>query len=59
MTALLEHRRKQGDYLARVRDLETATAARNTARRAHEELRRRRLEEVNAYGLSAFYLFLY
>ncbi|KAG5178142.1 RecF/RecN/SMC [Tribonema minus] len=48
MSALLEYRRKEGDYLARVRDLEAATDARNAARRRHEELRRRRLEEFMA-----------
>jgi structural maintenance of chromosome 4 len=45
MGVLLEYKKKEGEYLNRVKDLDGATELRNTARKRHEELRRKRLEE--------------
>ncbi|CAM9703744.1 unnamed protein product [Chrysoparadoxa australica] len=48
MSVLLEYKKKEGEYLNRVKDLDEVTESRNEARRRHEELRRKRLEEFMA-----------
>ncbi|KAL7557450.1 hypothetical protein ACA910_009266 [Epithemia clementina (nom. ined.)] len=42
--AIAEYRKKEKDYLARVKDLDEVTEERNQVRREHDELRRNRLE---------------
>jgi structural maintenance of chromosome 4 len=44
MGAIVEYRKKEADYLARVSELDQVTEERNAARKEHEELRRQRLE---------------
>uniref|UniRef100_A0A7S2JYQ7 Structural maintenance of chromosomes protein n=1 Tax=Leptocylindrus danicus TaxID=163516 RepID=A0A7S2JYQ7_9STRA len=51
MGAIAEYRKKEVDYLARVSELDEITALRNEARRAHEDLRRLRLEKfMDGFG---------
>mmetsp|Transcript_6666 Transcript_6666/g.13693 ORF Transcript_6666/g.13693 Transcript_6666/m.13693 type:complete len:1374 (+) Transcript_6666:130-4251(+) len=45
MGAIAEYRKKESDYLSRVSDLDQITNERNEARKAHEDLRRLRLEK--------------
>ena len=44
MSAIAEYRRKETDYLEKVKALDDVTDRRNTARKAWDELRRLRLE---------------
>jgi structural maintenance of chromosome 4 len=45
MGAIAEYRKKEADYLSRVSDLDQITNERNEARKAHDDLRRLRLEK--------------
>ncbi len=48
MGVLAEYKKKEDEYLSRVKSLDDATGARDAARRHHEELRRQRLEAFMA-----------
>ncbi len=48
MGVLVEYKKKEGEYLSRVKGLDDATGASDVARRKHEELRRLRLEAFMA-----------
>mmetsp|Transcript_16137 Transcript_16137/g.25120 ORF Transcript_16137/g.25120 Transcript_16137/m.25120 type:complete len:713 (+) Transcript_16137:1-2139(+) len=51
MGAIAEYRKKEADYFARVSELDAVTEERSTARKAHEELRRLRLEKfMDGFG---------
>jgi len=51
MTAIGEYRRKEADYLLRVSELDEVSEVRNQAIKAHEELRRLRLEKfMDGFG---------
>jgi len=52
MGAIAEYRKKEADYLARVSELDTVSEERNAARKAHEELRRLRLDKfMDGFGM--------
>ena len=52
MGAIVEYRKKEADYLARVSELDKVSEERNAARKTHEELRRLRLEKfMNGFGI--------
>lgn len=52
MGAIVEYRKKEADYLARVGELDKVSEERNAARKTHEELRRLRLEKfMTGFGI--------
>ena len=51
MSAVAEYRKKERDYLSRVKELDTITEERNEARKSWDELRRLRLEKfMDGFG---------
>jgi len=48
MKALEEYRRREADFLKRVRDMDEITAARDTMKKRYDDLRKTRLEEFMA-----------
>ena len=52
MTSLLEYKKKDEEFRARLEELESVTAQRNQARKEYEDLRRKRLEEfMSGFGI--------
>ena len=52
LKALLDYRKKEADYKARLQELESVTARRDSQRQRYDELRKRRLDEfMNGFGI--------
>jgi hypothetical protein len=52
MTSLLEYKKKDEEFRARLEELENVTTQRNQARKEYEDLRRKRLEEfMSGFGI--------
>jgi hypothetical protein len=52
MTSLIEYKKKDEEFRARLEELESVTAQRNQARKEYEDLRRKRLEEfMSGFGI--------